>query len=98
MVKKVNKESGLAVYNYVKEHEEENITAAEIAEALGLETKSVNGIITMTFQRNRDEDKNFVPLMVRVAGEIEQEDGTHKTVKFIKLTDEGRAAEVSLKD
>lgn len=98
MVKKVNNENGLAVYNYVKAHENENVTAAEIAEAIDLPVKTVNGIITMTFQRNRDADKNIVPLMERVVGEIEQEDGSHKSVKFIKLTAEGRAAEVSLKD
>lgn len=92
------------VYNYVKEHEDENITAKDIAAALELDPRQVNGIITAAFQRHRSEEvdaegnKIVVPLMERVEGEIETEteDGKvkHETVKFIKLTEAGRAFEV----
>lgn len=84
------KDNSKIVFNYVKEHEAENITAPEIADATGIPIKSVNGIITSAFQR-----KGY---MERVEGEIEVtgEDGTvsHKPVKFIKLTEKGQEATV----
>lgn len=76
------KENSKLVFNFVKAHEGENITAADIAEGTGLEVRSVNGIVTSAFQRKG--------LMARVPAEIELEDGSHKAVKFIVLTDEGR--------
>lgn len=94
------KESNYNVFTYVKEHEDENITAKDIATALGINAKSVNGIVTAAFQRHREEidgEKVIVPLMERVEGEleVEGEDGKikHEAVKFIKLTPEGRAYE-----
>ena len=88
------KENSKLVYDYVKAHEDENITANDIAEATGLSSRQVNGIVTMAFQRHKDEDKNEVPLMERIPAEIELEDGSHKAIKLIKLTDEGRAITV----
>ena len=76
------KENSNIVFNYVKAHEGENITAADIAEGTGLEVRSVNGIVTSAFQRKG--------LMARVPAEVELADGSHKAVKFIVLTDEGR--------
>lgn len=95
------KEMNVKVFNYVKAHESENITAKDIAKAFGMEdARSVNGIITAAFQRHREEingEKVIVPLMERVEGEIETEteDGKikHETVKFIKLTEAGKAFE-----
>jgi hypothetical protein len=75
------KENSLKVFNYVKEANGANITAADIAEGTGLETRSVNGIVTSAFQRKG--------LMERIPAEIELEDGTHRAVKFIKLTEAG---------
>ena len=75
------------VFDYVKAHDGENFVAADIAEATGLEVKQVNGIVTSAFQRKG--------LMERVPAEIELEDGSHKAVKFIRLTDEGRAFDPS---
>ena len=77
------KEKSKLVYNYVKENGAKNITANDIAEGTGLPVRSVNGIVTSAFQRKG--------LMERIAAEVELEDGTHKTVKFIKLTAEGEA-------
>lgn len=82
-------ENSKIVFNYLKEHDGENFTAPDIAEATGLNIKSVNGILTMTFQRHK-ENGEIVPLIERVPAEIELADGTHKTVKLITLTDEGR--------
>lgn len=84
------KENSKIVFNYVKEHEGENITAADIAEATGLEVRSVNGIVTSAFQRKG--------LMARKPAEIELEDGSHKAVKFIVLTDEGREFDPEAKE
>lgn len=97
------KENSYNVFEFVKEHENENVTAKDIAAALNLDPKQVNGIITAAFQRHREEqgdEKVIVPLMERIEGEIETEteDGKvkHETVKFIKLTDAGRAFEAEL--
>lgn len=80
-------ENARKVFNYVKENDGANFTAADIAEALGLATRSVNAIVTAAFQRKG--------LMKRTSAEIEVEDAdgniTHKTVKFVSLTDEGKA-------
>lgn len=79
------KENSRTVFDYVKAHNGENFTAADIAEATGINVKSVNGIVTAAFQRKG--------LMERVPAEIEEvkEDGKvgHKTVKFIRLTEAG---------
>lgn len=86
------KENSRLVYDFVVAHDGEDFTANDIAQATGLSSRSVNGIITSAFQRHRDADKNVVPLMVRVPAEIEDpETGLHKAVKFVQLTAEGRA-------
>lgn len=94
------KEDSVKVLEFVKAHEDENVTAKDIAAALYFDPRKVNGIITAAFQRHREEvdgEKVVIPLMERVEGEleIETEDGKvkHETVKFIKLTDAGRAFE-----
>ena len=71
------------VFEYVKNNQDKNITANDIAEGTGLAVRSVNGIVTSAFQRKG--------LMERVPAEVELEDGSHKAVKLIKLTAEGEA-------
>lgn len=89
------KENSRIVYDFVKAHENENITANQIADAVGLTSRQVNGIITMAFCRHKDEDKNEVPLMERVPGDpTTDEKGKAVIPKYIKLTDEGRNIEV----
>lgn len=81
---KILSEKGAAVLAYVQEHATEQPTAATIAEALGMEKKSVNGTLTAL---SRDL-KNHVPLIQRV--EIEgQKD------KVITLTDAGKSFDVN---
>lgn len=75
------KENSRKVFDYLKTLNGADVTAADIAEALDLNVKSVNAIVTSALQRRE--------LAVRVPAEIELEDGTHKAVKFIKLTEEG---------
>ncbi len=82
MAKAVSEKS-LVVLNYLKENQGVQMTAADIAEALGMEAKSVNGIVTSGLQR-----KGYAE---RIPAEIELEDGTHKPVKFIQATAEGLA-------
>ena len=77
------KENSKNVLNYLKGVNGENVTAADVAEALGLEKRQVDGIFTSALQRKG--------LGVRVPAEIELDDGSHKAVKFLKLTDEGMA-------
>lgn len=76
-------EKSLVVLNYLKENQGTKMTAADIAEALGLEKKSVDGIVTSGLQR-----KGYAE---RIPAEIELEDGTHKPVKFIQATAAGIA-------
>lgn len=82
MAKAVSEKS-LVVLDYLKEHKGENLTAADIAEALGMEKKSVDGIVTSGLQR-----KGYAE---RIPAEIELEDGSHKPVKFIQATEAGLA-------
>ena len=77
------KENSKKVLNYLKEINGENVTAADVAAALGLEKRSVDGIFTSAIQR-----KGYG---VRVPAEIELEDGTHKQVKFLTLTPAGKS-------
>lgn len=72
------KENSKIVLDYVKTHDGEDFTAKDIADATGLDVKQVNGIVTSAFQR-----KGF---MVREEVAI-----TGGKVKYIRLTDEGKA-------
>ena len=82
MTKAVSEKS-LVVLDYLKEHKGENMTAQDIADALGMEKKSVDGIVTSGLQR-----KGYAE---RIPAEIELEDGSHKPVKFIQATEAGLA-------
>ena len=84
------KENSLKVYNFVKENDGKDMTAADIAEGTGLEVRSVNGIVTSAFQRKG--------LMERIPAEIELEDGSHKAVKFVRLTEAGKSFDPNAAD
>ena len=83
------KENTRKVFDYVKAHDGEKFIAADIAADLGLEIKSVNGIVTSAFQKKG--------LMERVPAKIEV-DGETKEVKFIQLTDAGRSFDPDAQD
>jgi len=72
------------VLDYLKSIDGQNQTAEDIANALGMEKKSVDGIVTSGLIRNKG-------LAERIPAEIELEDGSHKTVKFIRATAAGLA-------
>ena len=85
------KENTKAVITYLQGLDETaNVTAQDVANALGMEKRSVDGIFTSAVQR-----KGFG---VRVPAEVELEDGTHKAVKFLKLTAAGRELDVNAED
>ena len=93
------KENSRIVYDFVKAHDGQDFTAQDIADALGMKVRSVNGIITSAFQRHKNAAKEEIPLMVRVPAEIvDPETGLHKPVKFIQLTDEGREFDPEAED
>lgn len=77
------KENSKKVLNYLKEINGANVTSADVAAELGLEKRQVDGIFTSAIQRKG--------LGLRTPAEIELEDGTHKAVKFLSLTDAGMA-------
>ena len=77
------KENSKNVLNYLKSINGSDVTAADVADALGLEKRQVDGIFTSAIQRKG--------LGVRVPAEIELDDGTHKAIKFLRLTDAGMA-------
>ena len=76
------KENSIKILEHLKTLNGANVTSGDVAEALGLGKRSVDGSFT-SFQRKG--------LGVRVPAEIELEDGTHKSVKFLKLTEAGMA-------
>ena len=77
------KENSKNVLNYLKGIGTKDVTSGDVAEALGLEKRQIDGIFTSAIQRKG--------LGIRVPAEVELADGTHKQVKFLKLTDEGMA-------
>lgn len=84
------KENSKKVLNYLKSINGANVTAADVAEATGLEKRSVDGIFTSALQR-----KGYG---VRVPAEVELEDGTHKAVKFLQLTPAGMSFDPDAED
>ena len=80
-------EKALTVLNFLKDHDGENLTAADIAQALGMEKKSVDGVVTSGLQRKG--------LTERIPAQIETTDENGnvvtKPIKLIKLTADGKA-------
>ena len=87
MATKAVSEKSLIVLNYLKENQGVNMTAADIAKALGMEKKSVDGIVTSGLQRKGYAER--IPAQI----EVTDEDGNTKyqDVKFIQATEEGLA-------
>ena len=75
------KENTWKVFEYLKAHNGEDLTAADVAEALGLEKRQVDGIFTSALQRKQ--------LGERIPAEREEEDGSHTKIKLLKLTEAG---------
>ena len=76
-------ENSKRVLNFLKENDGVDLTAADVASALGIEKRSVDGAFTSALQRKVYGE--------RIPAELELEDGTHKAVKILKLTEAGKA-------
>lgn len=70
-----------AVLEYLQQNNGKDLTAADVAEVLGLEKRQVDGIFTSAIQR-----KN---LGVREEAEITLADDSHQKVKFLRLNEAG---------
>lgn len=71
-------ENVLKVYDYVKDHVGEKLSAADIAEAIDMDKKAVQG--------------SFLALSRKGVGSFAKKPGTKiGTVKFIEVTDDGKA-------
>lgn len=70
------KENSLLIFNYVKDHADEDITAADIAAALNIGVKSVNGCITAMARHHELLEREEVAI-------------TGGKVKYIRLTEKG---------
>ena len=75
------KESTKTIIKFLQANADKDMTAADVANALGLEKKSVDGTFTAALQR---KGYGF-----REEAEVETDEGKHATVKFLKLTDAG---------
>lgn len=71
------KENSLTIFNFVQEHDGEDFTAADIAEATGIPVKSVNGCITAMARHHQLLEREEVSI-------------TGGKVKFIRLTEKGK--------
>ena len=85
------KENSKKVLNYLKAINGQNIdvTSGDVAEELGLTKRQVDGIFTAIQRKG---------LGIRTPAEIELEDGTHKAVKFLSLTNEGMDYDPDVED
>lgn len=84
------KENSVKVLNYLKGKNGVDLTSADVAEALDLSKRTVDGIFTSAIQRKG--------LGIRVPAEIQLEDGSHQAVKFLQLTEEGMAYDPSAEE
>lgn len=75
------KENTKRVFQYLKDHNGENLTAADVAQALELEKRQVDGIFTSAIQRKAYGE--------RIPAERENPDGSHDKIKLLRLTNEG---------
>lgn len=75
------------VLDYLKANAGVQMTAADIAEALGMEKKSVDGVVTSGLWKKGYAER--IPAQIEVTDENGNK--TYKSVKFIQATAEGLA-------
>jgi len=73
-------ENAKVVMRRLQELEDADVTVHDLSEDIGLPVNSITGIFNSFVKKGLGE---------RVIAEVELEDGSHKTVKFLKLTDAG---------
>lgn len=79
-----------AVFEYLKANVDKDLTSADVAEALDLTKKQVDGIFTSALQR-----KGYG---YREEAEIVLADDSHQKVKYLRLNDEGMALDPNKQD
>ena len=84
------KEPTKRVIKYLQKHIEEDLTAADVADALGLEKRQVDGIFTSAVQRKE--------YGYREEAERENSEGKHDKVKYLRLTEKGQNLDVDNPD
>ena len=81
-------ENSKKVITYLQGIGDADVTAADVAAALGLEKKSVDGIFTSAIQKKE--------LGIRQPAQVlDKETNRYVDVKFLKLTDAGKAFDVN---
>lgn len=68
------------VLAYLKGIDNEDVTVHDISDAVGLPVNSITGTFNAFVKKGLGE---------RVVAEVEVADGSHKSVKFLKLTNAG---------
>lgn len=66
------------IFNFLMAHKGEDMTAADIADAMGLSKRTVDGVVTSGLARKG--------LAERVLAEVQLDNGLHEQVKLIRLT------------
>lgn len=84
------KENTRKVFEYLREVDGKNVTAADVATALDLEKRQIDGIFTSAIQRKQ--------YGYREEAEVELADGSHTKVKFLHLTDAGKTLDLDNPD
>ena len=77
------KDNTKKVLMYLKKANGKNLTSADVAEAIGLTKKQVDGIFTMAIQKK--------DLGVRTPAQVQDKDGKYVNVNYLSLTDAGMA-------
>lgn len=80
------KASTAEIFKYIQAHNDEDLTAEQIADALGYDTRKVNGTISMVICKQRFGEREEVL--------VKDEEGVTKTIKIIKLNEDGMAFDV----
>ena len=79
-------ENSKKVFSFLQENDGKDLTAADVAQALGIEKKSVDGAFTSAIQKKEYGYREEAQVEV---------DGKYVDVKFLKLTDAGRAFDIN---
>ena len=74
-------ENSRKVFEYLKKMNGTDLTSADVAEALGLQKRQVDGSFTTAIQRKGYGE--------RIDAEVETENGLHKPIKLLRLTKAG---------
>lgn len=76
-------ENSRKVLEFLQKNNGQELTAADVAETLGLPKRTVDGAFTAAIQRKG--------LGYRIPAEVELENGMHKAIKLLALTPAGLA-------